>query len=185
MNVRDRVARVLAYVFWHRPGADADAAVYEARLTAFHAALAAQPPAGFRGSAALRVQHAPWLPGDGPAYEDWYGVEDWTALGGLNAAAVRGARAEPHDAVAARAAAGAGAVYGLVDGSPVLDAVRASWLAKPAGHDRGAFHAALGGPDRSVWMRQMVLGPAPEYVVRSGAPVVLPFEALTTVAARL
>ena len=176
---------MLAYVFWHRPDAGADAAAYEQRLTAFHAALAEHPPPGFRGSAALRVQVAPWLRGDGPAYEDWYGVEDWAALGGLNAAAVRGARAEPHDAVAARAAAGAGAVYGLVDGPPVLDAVRASWLAKPAGHDRDAFHAKLAGPGRSVWMRQMVLGPAPEYVVRSGAPVVLPFESLAVAATRL
>jgi hypothetical protein len=176
---------VIAYVFWHRPAAGADTATYEACLTAFHAALAAHPPAGFRGSAALRVQAAPWLPGDGQAYEDWYGVEDWTSLGGLNAAAVRGPRAEPHDEVASRAAAGAGAVYGLVDGPPVLDAVRASWLAKPAGHDRDAFHATLTGPGRSVWMRQMVLGPAPEYVVRSGAPVVLPFEALPIAAARL
>jgi hypothetical protein len=176
---------VLAYVFWHRPDPGAGAAAFEARLTAFHAALAAHPPAGFMGSAALRVQQVPWLPGDGPAYEDWYGVEDWTALGSLNQAAVHGARAEPHDAVAARAAAGAGAVYGLVDGPPVLDAVRASWLAKPPGHDRDAFHATLTGPGRSVWMRQMVLGPAPEYVVRSGAPVVLPFEALEIAAARL
>lgn len=176
---------VLAYVFWHRPAAGADPAAYEAQLTAFHAALAAHPPIGFQGSAALRVQEAPWLPGDGTAYEDWYGVEDWAALGPLNAAAVRGALAQPHDAVAARAAAGAGAVYGLVGGPPVLDAVRASWLGKPAGLDREAFHAGLAGPGRSVWMRQMVLGPAPEYVVRSGAPVVLPYEARSIAAARL
>ena len=166
---------MLAYVFWHRPGDDAGA--YEERLAAFHAALAAHPPAGFRGSTALRVQEAPWLPGDGLAYEDWYGVEDWAALGLLNEAAVRGARAKPHDAVATRAGAGAGAVYGLLDGPPELAATRASWLAKPAGADREAFQARLAGPGRSVWMRQMVLGPSPEYVVRSGAPVVLPFEA--------
>ena len=95
---------------------------------------ARRPPAqGFHGSAALRVREAPWLPGSGPAYEDWYAVEDWAALGRLNEAAVRGARAEPHDAVAARAGAGAGAVYGLVSGPPVLAARRASWLAKPPG----------------------------------------------------
>jgi CTP:molybdopterin cytidylyltransferase MocA len=45
-----------------------------------------------------------------------------------------------------------------------------------------AFEARLAGPGRSVWMRQMVLGPSPEYVVRSGAPVVLPYEA-TAIAA--
>jgi hypothetical protein len=168
---------VLAYVFWHRPAARAEPAVYEARLSAFHVALAAHPPDGFRGSAALRVSEAPWLPGSGAAYEDGYAVDDWAALGRLNEAAVRGARAEPHDAVAARAGAGAGAVYGLVAGPPVLAARRASWLAKPPGADRDAFHAQLEGPGRSVWMRQMVLGPAPEYAVRSDVPIVLPFEA--------
>jgi hypothetical protein len=174
---------VLAYVFWHRP-ADA-AGAYEEQLAAFHAALAAHPPAGFGGSAALRVQDAPWLPGHGQAYEDWYGVEDWTALGRLNEAAVSGPRLEPHDAVAVRAGAGAGAVYGLVSGPPELVATRASWLAKPAGADRDAFHAELAGPGRSVWMRQMVLGPSPEYVVRSGAPVVLPYEAIAIAATAL
>jgi hypothetical protein len=173
---------VLAYVFWHRPAHDADA--YEERLAAFHAALAANPPAGFRGSAALHVREAPWLPGDGPAYEDWYGVEDWSALGRLNEAAVSGARAEPHDAVAQRAGAGAGAVYGLVSGPPEPAATQASWLPKAPGADRDAFHAQLSGPGRSVWMRQMVLGPSPEYVVRSGAPVVLPYEAIA-IAARV
>jgi len=37
---------VLAYVFWHRPGADAEPAAYEARLTAFHAALGGKPMFG-------------------------------------------------------------------------------------------------------------------------------------------
>ena len=168
---------MLAYVFWHRPAGGAETAAYEARLGSFHASLAAHSPPGFHGSAALRVREAPWLPGAGTAYEDWYAVEDWAALGRLNEAAVRGARAEPHDAVAARAGAGAGAVYGLVSGPPVLAARRASWLAKPHGADRDAFHAKLEGPGRSVWMRQMVLGPAPEYAVRSDVPIVLPFEA--------
>ena len=168
---------MLAYVFWHRPAAGAETAAYEARLRAFHASLAAHSPTGFHGSAALRVSEAPWLPGSGTAYEDWYAVEDWAAIGRLNEAAVRGARAEPHDAVAASAGAGAGAVYGLVSGPPVLAARRASWLAKPPGADRDAFHAKLEGPGRSVWMRQMVLGPAPEYAVRSDVPIVLPFEA--------
>ena len=168
---------MLAYVFWHRPAEGTATAAYEARLGVFHDTLAAHSPAGFRGSAALRVSEAPWLPGSGAAYEDWYAVEDWAALGRLNDAAVRGARAEPHGAVAARAGAGAGAVYGLVSGPPVLAARRASWLAKPPGGDRGAFHAKLAGPGRSVWMRQLVLGPAPEYAVRSDVPIVLPFEA--------
>jgi len=89
---------VLAYVFWHRPAEGADREAYEARLAVFHAALAAHPPDGFSASAALRVREAPWLPGTGAVYEDWYAVTGWDALGRLNEAAVRGARAEPHDA---------------------------------------------------------------------------------------
>ena len=168
---------MLAYVFWHRTAEGADQGAYASRLAAFHAALAAHPPDGFSASAALRVGEAPWLPGAGSAYEDWYTVEDWDALGRLNEAAVRGPRAQPHDAVAAGAAAGAGAVYALVSGPPVLAARRTSWLPKPAGLDREAFHGKLTGPGRSVWMRQMVLGPAPEYAVRSDVPIVLPWEA--------
>ena len=168
---------MLAYVFWHRAAEGDDRAVYETRLAAFHAALTAHPPDGFSASAALRVDEAPWLPGSGAAYEDWYAVSGWDALGRLNEAAVRGARARPHDAAAAGAAAGAGAVYRLVSGPPVLAARRTSWLPKPSGLDRDAFHAKLAGPGRSVWMRQMVLGPAPEYAVRSDVPIVLPWEA--------
>ena len=94
---------MLAYVFWHRPAGGADPEAYEARLAAFHVALAADPPDGFTASAALRVREAPWLPGSGPAYEDWYAVAGWDALGRLNDAAVRGPRARPHDEVAAEA----------------------------------------------------------------------------------
>jgi hypothetical protein len=183
--MRGRYCRqpVLAYVFWHRPREGDGPEAYERRLSAFHAALAADPPAGFVASVALRVAEAPWLAGAGAAYEDWYGVEGWEALGSLNEAAVRGRRAGPHDAVAARAAAGAGGVYRLVSGPAELPATRTSWLAKPDGLDREGFHAQLDGPGRSVWMRQMVLGPAPEYAVRSGAPIVLPWEARAITAA--
>ena len=165
---------MLAYVFWHRPAARVEAHAYEAALAAFHAALAADPPAGFADSAALRTDTAPWLPGDGPAYEDWYAVEDWAALGELNAGAVTGPRAGPHDAVALEAGAGAGAVYRLLAGEGI-NARAAAWLPKPHGEPRDAFDAALAGTGGAVWMRQMVLGPAPEYVVRSAEPVRLPW----------
>jgi hypothetical protein len=151
---------LLAYVFWHRaaPGS----AGYEERLVAFHAALAAHPPPGYRGSRAFRIDPAPWFEGEGTPYEDWYLVESWAALGMLNTAAVSGARALPHDAVAALAREGAGGVWAPLHGAePVAGEV--SWLAKPEGMSYVEFHAQLAG--RRVWQRQMVLGPAPEYVV--------------------
>jgi hypothetical protein len=148
---------VLAYLFWHQP--TAGAADYERRLAEFHERLRADPPAGFAGSAAFRVD-VPWM---GQAYEDWYLVEDWNALGVLNAAAVDAARKRDHDAVAHEAADGAGGVYRLLDGGLALDDVGdVTWSASPL--------AAAPGPDEALWQRQMVLGPAPEYCLLRRGP---------------
>ena len=172
---------MLAYVFWHRPAEGVEHAAYEAALAGFHAALAAAPMAGFGGSGTVVLPAAPWLAGDGPAYEDWYLVPDWAALGELNAHAVTGSRAAPHDAAAAQAAAGTAGVFApLVDGSgPPLSAWRA-WLAKPAGMAYRDFHAALEEllqPGAAAWQRQMTLGPAAEYAVAAPRPVALPWPA--------
>ena len=165
---------MVAYVFWHR-GTGARAP-YEANLRAFHAALAADPPAGFLRSVAVRLDAAPWLPGEGGAYEDWYAVEGWGALGELNAGAVTGSRRAPHDAVAGLAEMGDGGIYAPVDAGELgraFDAPVATWLDKPLGlpyaewHERLAAEAAGG----AVWQRQMVLGPAPEYVVLGAEPL--------------
>ena len=131
------------------------------------------------------MQEAPWLPGDGPAYEDWYAVEGWEALGALNEAAVRGARAQPHDAVAARARAGAGAVYGLVDGPAELAATRTSWLAKPAGADRDAFHASSPGPGARCGCGRWCSGRRPSTPCAPARRSCCPYEALAIAATPL
>ena len=51
-------ARVLAYVFWHRPHASAPPEQYEAACARFHRSLAARPPGGFGASACLRARAA-------------------------------------------------------------------------------------------------------------------------------
>jgi hypothetical protein len=158
------VHRVIAYVFWHRAGTASDG--YEERLAAFHAALAAHPPAGFRSSRAFRLDRAPWLDGDGTPYEDWYLVESWAALGTLNTAAVSGSRSAPHDAVAALSREGAGGIYAPLHAAEPR-AGEVCWLAKPADMSYAEFHAQLTG--RRTWQRQLVLGAAPEYVVEEGA----------------
>jgi hypothetical protein len=176
--VRHAVA-VLAYVFWHRPGPEAEAAAYEAALRRFHAALAAAPPAGFGGSCALALDAAPWLPGAGPAYEDWYLVPSWSALGALNEHAVAGALAAPHDAAAAAAGAGTAGVYRLLAGAPEPPSHPwRAWLAKPAGVAYADFHDALAAAlpaGAAAWQRQMTLGPAGEYVVAAAEPVAVPW----------
>ena len=157
--------RVLAYVFWHRPAPAV--AGYESGLVAFHEALRAHPPTGFRSSRSFRLDAAPWLAGEGTPYEDWYVVDSWAALGALNLGAVSGARSTPHDAVARLSREGAGGVYAPVRGDEPRSGTVA-WLAKPPEMSYVEFHAALAGHG-AVWQRQMVLGPAAEYVVEEPA----------------
>ena len=158
---------MLAYVFWHRPAHDTASAPYEHALAAFHRALAAEPPPGFRRSWAFRLAEVPWL--GGPGYEDWYLVDSFAALGELNEAAVSASRQAPHDAVAGLAADGTAGVYRLVAGEPSLGTARAAWLPKPPGKTYPAFLAEVGAPSASVWQRQMTLGPAPEFCVHDPA----------------
>lgn len=162
---------VLAYAFWHVPLPDTARDIYEQAMAAFHRALAADPPDGFRGGFTLALQAPPWFDPEPEVYLDVYTVDDFTGLGSLNEAAVSGPRHVPHDAVAALAASGTAGVLRLVDGAPVPPA-HAAFVTKPPGLGHGAFIAALAdaAPDgSSVWMRQMTLGPGPEFWVLSPA----------------
>ena len=138
---------MLAYVFWHRPRDDVDRDRYEDALRRFHDSL--ENPSG-----AFRLDRLPF--GDADGYEDWYLVEDWAALGELNAAAVDASHGGYHDAAAELVAEGWGGVYALVRGE-AEPPTTASWRWKPPSD-----------PAAAVWQRQMVLGPAPEYCVPGG-----------------
>jgi hypothetical protein len=161
---------VLAYLFWHAPRGD-DAARYRAGLVAFHSALAADPPAGFAGSWTLRVPAVDWLPPAEAHYLDWYVVDDFGALGALNDAAVSGTRQSPHDTVAAMARTGTGGVVRQLESTGAMvdlaSEVVLALLDKPQGTSYADFNAALvhAAAGASCWMRQMTLGPGPEYLV--------------------
>lgn len=158
---------MLAYVFWHVPAAGADRAAYEEALRGFHGVLRDDPPEGFLGSTALRVTGAPWLPG-GTGYEDWYLLRGFADLGTLNEAAVTGRRRPHHDDVALRSGHGAGGMYALWVGEPEVPSGTATWLAKAPGTSYEELRAALLG---TTWLRQLVLGPAPELCRPGGGPV--------------
>ncbi len=164
---------MLAYVFWHRPGEGIDREVYEQAAERFHRSLAHTPPAGLRGSAIYRVAELPWLEG-GAGYEDWYLLDDFTAVGVLNEAAVAHGHRTAHDEIARRFGAGAGGMYGLLEGHPDLDCTQVVWVSRPPGSRRGALSELLGdGMDpehASLWRRQLVLGPAPEYCLLASEP---------------
>jgi len=176
---------VLAYLFWHRPREGTAGEVYERDHLAFHRSLARNPPVGLRGSATFRVEQVPWLAAKElddptPAYEDWYLLADFTALGVLNEAAVGRGHRTSHDKVAARFGSGAGGVYCLVEGelqqgaAALSEASLAVWIARPPGSTQRALGDLLGdGMDprhASLWRRQLVLGPAPEFCLLAREP---------------
>lgn len=156
---------MLAYIFWHWPTVEAG---YEAALFAFHRALADHPPRGFRGSRTFRVGARPWLTVP-RAYEDWYFVDDFTALGALNDAATSGPRQAAHDAVAALPAGGVASLYGLV-GRRIGAPRYATFRSKPDGMNYRAYIASV-SENAELWQRKMVLGPSPEFCILSCEPL--------------
>jgi hypothetical protein len=143
---------VLAYLFWHQPRPGVDPLAYEQSQRPFHASLETT-------SACFRVAKLPF--GDRESgYEDWYLVDNWEELGDLNRAAVDSPSLPDHDRAASMSAHGWGGIYSLVHGvAAVPDAT--TWLDKPRGEPSEQFISSL--PETSVWRRQMVLGPAPEF----------------------
>ena len=167
---------MLAYLLWHLPAEDVDAQAYEHATDGFHRSLAHSPPAGFHGSAAYRAQQPPWLgalqDGRGAAgwYEDWYLVEDFAALGVLNAAAVGRGHRTAHDEIARRMGRAAGGLYELLEGTVKLARERVTvWVDRTQDAKAPTFAALLGdGMDprlAGLLRRSLVLGPAPEYCV--------------------
>ena len=170
---------MLAYVFWHWPATGIAPAEYERMQRAFHQALAEAGVAGFRGSTSFRLDgQAPWL-GGSPAYADWYLVDGSAVLDPLNEAAVSGTRRGSHDVLARAMGAGAGSLLQLCDAAADVAGARwATWLSKPMGMPYDPFYQRLGpvrGRDGvSLWRRQMVLGPTPEFCLLSHEPLELP-----------
>jgi hypothetical protein len=161
---------LLAYIFWHWPREGIGAERYERGLIRFHETLATVDLEGFLGSATFRVDGAPWVGPQSHGYEDWYLLEGSFALDPLNEVAVSGARREPHDTAAHASAGGAGGLYRIRSGDPeAAESGFATWLTKQRGTGYEEFYARLepwtSGPETSLWRRQMVLGPAPEFCV--------------------
>src|SRR5205814_2166974 len=152
---------------------------YEQLQRAFHAALAQARPDAFQRSIVFRIDGvAPWL-GGSPAYADWYLVEGSAALDPLNVAAVSGVCEQPHAQLAHAMAAGAGSLFGLRGSDPKIDtAGYATCLTKPRSMPYETFYAAAASlPDSqssSLWRRQMVLGPTPEFILLTPTRLTIP-----------
>jgi hypothetical protein len=168
---------MLAYLSWHRPAATVKVEDYERALEQFHRSLAHSAPSGFRGSASFRTLELPWLAAaaDAPAqaggqvaYEDWYLLDDWAALGVLEEAAVSHAHVSAHDKIAAQSGVASSAVYRFLEGHADLDQAQvAVWVARAGGHEHPSLSALLGDGMNpamdGLWRRCLGLGPAPEF----------------------
>ena len=118
------------------------------------------------------IDRVPWSTDGAAAYEDWYLVEDFTALGLLNDAAVSASRRAPHDSAAAHAAAGTAGLFGLRLGRAATNPSAATWFAKPPALSYPMLFAQLASEfanfDGGLWMRQMTLGPGNEFCLLGG-----------------
>jgi hypothetical protein len=106
-------------------------------------------------------------------------VNDSAALDPLNIAAVSGVCEAPHTDVARAMAAGAGSLLALHgDHANVAAARHAAWLTKPRSMPYESFYTTVASlpaaEQSSLWRRQMVLGPTPEFALLGLAPPALP-----------
>jgi hypothetical protein len=169
---------LLAYVFWHWKQATITEEDYEHRQRNFQAALIAAPPSGFMESFSVAISQAAWAGAGGNAYEDWYRVQDYTALGVLNEGAISASREVPHNAAAAVVAGGTAGVYGLQLGKVLYRPQFAYWFSKPDGMTYRELNAQLEPSVEqyrgALWMRQMTLGPALEFCLQAEEQVTFP-----------
>jgi len=165
-----KVKQMLAYVLWHRRNQAAPRDVYEEKLTRFHQVLDESHLAGFRGAVVARIAEAPWFVENFETYEEWYVLDGSSVLDELNEIAVSGARKEPHDELARLANDFRAGLYQLKMGPfTTVSGNTATWLSKPAGTTYQSFYGSLSEPltvsQGSLWRRQMVLGPTPQFCV--------------------
>ncbi len=159
---------MLAYTFWHWKAPEVSRELYEKALIEFQKALAAAAPDGFQGSMVARITGAPWTGTATEAYEESYLMNGSCAMDILEVAAVSAQCKAAHDQAARMAAGGCAGLYRLRLGTENIFQTRmAAWFAKPKGTTYDELYRVIiqsvDSSKVSLFGRQMVLGPTPEF----------------------
>jgi len=147
---------------------------YEPVLAGFHDKLRQKKPDGFLQSKVYRVKNLPWMDPHRIIYEDWYILENFSALDALNVGAVSPRMKGPHDKIASFSDRGAGGIFRLKNQpEPDYKAVIAYWLTKPPDMPYEKFYQKIEPfaeqPQVAFWTRQLVLGPSKEFCIHAPA----------------
>lgn len=171
---------MLAYILWHWPDPSTEQRIYIEKLISFHETLAAVKPRGFHHSTVYVVNGATWLENADGVFEEWYLLENSAAMDVLNEAAVTGVCEQPHNSVARAAAGGTGGLYRLESGESELRSKRIAYrFSKPTGVSYSEFIDSIekvSGPGTALWLRQMTLGPGPEFCLLASNKNELPHQ---------
>jgi hypothetical protein len=173
---------MIAYVFWHRRRAEVPIENYLAALEQFHVSLREARLPGFLRTSIFQTSSVPWLSSPDVLFEDWHLLEGSAVIDPLNDAAVTGERTAPHRRIAELVDSGVAGLYRLRFGDPMSSPpTTAYWFSKPAGMAYATLFDGLSDLCRgngTLWSRQMVLGPTPEFCLHSNRPIELPYAAL-------
>ena len=170
---------MLAYTFWHWKSSEVSRELYETALSEFQKSLAAASPEGFQGSSVARINGAPWTGAATEAYEETYLLKGSYAMDILETAAVSAQCKAAHDHAARMAAGGCAGLYRLRLGAEnIFQAHVAAWFAKPAGTTYDELYRLItqrvDSSQTSLFGRQMVLGPTPEFCLLTPSKFDLP-----------
>lgn len=166
---------MLAWVLWHARSGTTPSDHYVSALQSFHADVRAAGVPGFLGHRTNRHDEIPWLTNSHEVYEDWYFVRDSAALDRLDEVATSEIARESHTRLARLAGVAVAGLYRLRKGKPLGSPALWTWVSKPHGTKYEPFIDALSSSG-TVWSRQMVLGPTPEFCVEGNLPLSAGFE---------
>lgn len=169
---------MIAYVFWHQKMELVSSKTYESALITFHRSLYNFGVRGYIGSQTFKIEGAYWMGATESGYEDWYLLEDSGVMDKINQAAISGSVKDPHNAAAHMATNLHAGLYVIKSPYPsFLNGKSATWFTKPKEMSLDQIinsHSDSNKRFGDLWMRQMVLGPTPEYCIVSENRIDLP-----------